>query len=126
MIKTLPFKFTGKERDEETGLYYYGARYLDPRTSRWLSTDPALTDYIPMAPVDDNARKHNQNLPGMGGIYNSINMHLYHYYCCRSGCFMCRLEKIELCRNYDKMLQIFIIVMEKNRLHGWIAHNEYY
>ena len=45
----------------------------------WLSTDPALTDYIPMAPVDDNAKKHNQNLPGMGGIYNSINMHLYHY-----------------------------------------------
>jgi len=34
-----PFRFTGKERDEETGLYYYGARYLDPRTSRWLSTD---------------------------------------------------------------------------------------
>ena len=28
--KTLPFKFTGKERDEETGLYYYGARYTDP------------------------------------------------------------------------------------------------
>ena len=77
--RTLPFKFTGKERDEETGLYYYGARYMDPRTSRWLSTDPALTDYIPMAPVDDNAKKHNQNLPGMGGIYNSINMHLYHY-----------------------------------------------
>ena len=77
--RTLPFKFTGKERDEETGLYYYGARYMDPRTSRWLSTDPALTDYIPTAPVDDNARKHNQNLPGMGGIYNSINMHLYHY-----------------------------------------------
>ena len=77
--RTLPFKFTGKERDEETGLYYYGARYMDPRTSRWLSADPALTDYIPMAPVDDNARKHNQNLPGMGGIYNSINMHLYHY-----------------------------------------------
>jgi len=27
---------TGKERDSETGLYYYGARYLDSRTSRWL------------------------------------------------------------------------------------------
>jgi len=77
--KTLPFKFTGKERDEETGLYYYGARYLDPRTSRWLSADPVLADYIPLAPVNDEAKKHNQNLPGMGGIYNSINMHLYHY-----------------------------------------------
>ena len=26
----LPYKFTGKELDEETGLYYYGQRYLDP------------------------------------------------------------------------------------------------
>ena len=71
--------FTGKERDEETGLYYYGARYLDPKTSRWLSADPALGEYIPMAPVDDEAKKHNRNLPGMGGIYNTVNMHLYHY-----------------------------------------------
>ena len=44
-----------------------------------LNATSTLTDYIPMEPVDDNARKHNQNLPGMGGIYNSINMHLYHY-----------------------------------------------
>jgi RHS repeat-associated protein len=28
-----------KELDEETGLYYYGARYYDPKTSLWLSTD---------------------------------------------------------------------------------------
>jgi len=27
-------KFTVKEPDAETGLYYYGARYLDPKTSR--------------------------------------------------------------------------------------------
>ena len=33
---------TGKELDRETGLYYYGARYLDPKTSRWMSGDPAL------------------------------------------------------------------------------------
>ena len=70
--------FTGKERDAETGLYYYGARYLDPRTSRWLSADPALGEYIPLAPVNAEAKKHNQNLPG-GGIYNTVNFHLYHY-----------------------------------------------
>ncbi len=68
-----------KERDEETGLYYYGARYLDAKTSRWLSTDPALGEYIPGAPVNDQARKRNQNLPEMGGIYNTINGNLYHY-----------------------------------------------
>lgn len=35
-----PYKFNGKELDEETGLYYYGARYYDPRLSMWLGTDP--------------------------------------------------------------------------------------
>jgi RHS repeat-associated protein len=73
------YRFTGKERDEETGLYYYGARYLDAKASRWLSADPALGEYIPGAPVDEEARKRNGNLPGMGGVYNLINLHLYHY-----------------------------------------------
>ncbi|MBO9202430.1 MULTISPECIES: SpvB/TcaC N-terminal domain-containing protein [Niastella] len=35
-----PYLFNGKELDEETGLYYYGARYYDPRTSIWASVDP--------------------------------------------------------------------------------------
>ncbi|GHT17518.1 hypothetical protein FACS189429_1780 [Bacteroidia bacterium] len=35
-----PFLFNAKELDEETGLYYYGARYYDPRVSLWLSADP--------------------------------------------------------------------------------------
>jgi RHS repeat-associated protein len=37
----IPFRFTGKEFDTETNLYYYAARYMDPRTSRWISSDPA-------------------------------------------------------------------------------------
>ena len=33
--------FTGKERDDSTGFYYYGARYYAPWTGRWLSAgDP--------------------------------------------------------------------------------------
>uniref|UniRef100_UPI000571ECE0 colicin E3/pyocin S6 family cytotoxin n=1 Tax=Treponema pedis TaxID=409322 RepID=UPI000571ECE0 len=78
-IDKLPFRFTGKELDEETGLYYYGARYLDPKYSRWLSGDPALNDYIPKATVDDEAKKHNENLPGMGDVFNVVNLHVYHY-----------------------------------------------
>ncbi|MGI5171974.1 LysM peptidoglycan-binding domain-containing protein [Treponema sp. OMZ 840] len=65
--KTLPFKFTGKERDEETGLYYYGARYLEPKTSRWLTADPALGEYMAGSAI------------GEGGIYNQVNFNLYHY-----------------------------------------------
>jgi RHS repeat-associated protein len=41
----LPLLFTSKEFDEETQLYYYGARYYDPRTSVWQSADPALADH---------------------------------------------------------------------------------
>ena len=37
----IPFRFTSKELDRETGLYYYGARYYEPKVSRWMSADPA-------------------------------------------------------------------------------------
>lgn len=36
----MPYLFNGKELDSETGLYYYGARYYDPKTSLWLNVDP--------------------------------------------------------------------------------------
>jgi RHS repeat-associated protein len=35
------FRFSGKERDEETGLYYFGARYYASWLGRWTSSDPA-------------------------------------------------------------------------------------
>ena len=38
-IWNTPYLFNAKEFDEETGLYYYGARYYDPRLSLWMSTD---------------------------------------------------------------------------------------
>ena len=66
-LEYMPYRFTGKEIDEETGLYYYGARYLDPRYSRWLSADPALSEYM------------SGSKTGMGGAYNSVNLNLYHY-----------------------------------------------
>ena len=40
-----PYKFNGKELDSETVLYYYGARYYDPRISNWLSVDPMGEKY---------------------------------------------------------------------------------
>lgn len=44
-----------------------GARYLDPKYSRWISVDPALGEYM------------NETKEGEGGILNSINLNLYHY-----------------------------------------------
>jgi RHS repeat-associated protein len=40
-----PYKFTGKELDEETGLHYFGGRYYDPNVSIWLSADPMAEKY---------------------------------------------------------------------------------
>ena len=57
----------------ETALYYYGARYLDPKYSMWLSCDPALGEYIPQSGSDTS------KLPGMGGLFNHVNHNLYHY-----------------------------------------------
>ena len=40
-----PYLFNAKEFDEETGMYYYGARYYEPRLSLWMSVDPKEEDY---------------------------------------------------------------------------------
>ncbi len=68
------YRFTGKELDPETGLYYYGARYYDPVLSRWISADPAVEKFLPR----ENKPKDKQ-LPGLGGIYNSANLGVYGY-----------------------------------------------
>ena len=41
----MPYKFNGKEFDDETGLYYYGARYMNPVTSMWYGVDPLAETY---------------------------------------------------------------------------------
>src|ERR1700752_267332 len=40
---TQPKRFTGKERDAETGLDYFGARYYGSKSGRFTTTDPAYT-----------------------------------------------------------------------------------
>ncbi len=66
----IPFRFTAKELDDETGNYYYGARYLNPRTSRWISSDPAGLDLI--NPMDEEG-KPRQSF----SIIESMNWYSY-------------------------------------------------
>lgn len=35
------YRYTDKERDEETGFYYHGARYYAPWLARWITVDPS-------------------------------------------------------------------------------------
>jgi RHS repeat-associated protein len=60
-----PYQFTGKELDQETGYYYHGARYYDPRKGMWQTTDPALGDYLSGSPN--------------GGVYAPVNLSSYAY-----------------------------------------------
>ena len=41
----LPYKFNGKQFDEETGLYYYGARYMNPMASIFFKVDRFVEKY---------------------------------------------------------------------------------
>ena len=46
-----PFTFTGKEKDEETGYGYFGARYMDHELmTMWLSVDPMADKYPSISP----------------------------------------------------------------------------
>jgi RHS repeat-associated protein len=69
-----PYLYAAKELDEETDLYYYGARYYDPRTSVWQSADPALYKYLPQRPGGQA-----ETLPAQGGVYMPGNLNLYDY-----------------------------------------------
>jgi RHS repeat-associated protein len=39
------YRYTGKERDEESGLYYHGARYYVPWLCRWAACDPINSEW---------------------------------------------------------------------------------
>ena len=70
-IWNTPYLFNAKEFDEETGLYYYGARYYEPKVSLWISVDKlseedlkissyCYTDNNPIKYLDpDGNKKHN-------------------------------------------------------------------
>jgi len=46
------FRFNAKEYDEETGNYYYGARYYEPKSSIWMGVDAMATSYPGMNPYN--------------------------------------------------------------------------
>jgi len=62
----LPYLFSGKELDQETGLSYFGARYYDPRVGLWASSDPAATTYL-------------DGSTGLGGVFLPVNLASYAY-----------------------------------------------
>ena len=70
-----PYLFNGKELDEETGLYYYGARYYDPKTSVWYSVDP-FSNYNPLSNENHLDGKHNNGV----FYHGNLNPYIYCYH----------------------------------------------
>jgi RHS repeat-associated protein len=66
-----PYAFTGREWDPESGLYYYRARYYDPKIGRFLTEDPlGLTDGINRYAYVKNNPVNRKDPSGMiaGGV----------------------------------------------------------
>jgi RHS repeat-associated protein len=58
------YKYTGKEFDAETGLYYYGARYYSPALGRFTSPDPKIISRQRMLdPQQWNMYSYSRNNP---------------------------------------------------------------
>ena len=71
------YAFTGREWDSETGLYYYRARYYDPKVGRFVSEDPIglvgginlnLFAYVRNNPVNFVDPMGLQFAPGQGYV----------------------------------------------------------
>lgn len=72
------YKFTGKERDNESSYDYFGARYYDSRTGRWGRVEPLLEKYISWSPYNYSL-DNSVNIKDIDGLkvvitgYNSEN-----------------------------------------------------
>lgn len=58
--------FTGKERDAETGLDYFGARYMSAAQGRFTSPDAPFPDQRPTDPQSWNLYSYTRNNPLLG------------------------------------------------------------
>lgn len=61
---TMPYKFTGTERDVESGLDYFGARYYGSMMGRFISPDPSGMAFVSLSnPQSLNLYSYAQNNP---------------------------------------------------------------
>ena len=83
----LPYKFNGKQFDDETGLYYYGARYMNPVTSLWYGVDPLAEKYVttsgfvytlnnPVKFIDVDGREWTQTTDKNGNTVITVSLNL--------------------------------------------------
>jgi RHS repeat-associated protein len=67
------YQYTAKERDAESGLDYFGARYYDSWRGQWLSVDPKAEKYQNLSPYNYAAGNPIKYLDSDGGGINLAN-----------------------------------------------------
>ena len=97
------FRFNGKEWDDETGNFYYGARYYDPKISVWLSVDPIIkahespfifTSNNPLMLIDPDGRDTTGAFDANKGL-KKIFDYTYNYVSGRANKYNRQIKKIE-------------------------------
>ncbi|MGH8059255.1 MAG: RHS repeat-associated core domain-containing protein, partial [Candidatus Entotheonellia bacterium] len=110
------YRYTGKERDEESGLYYHGARYYAPWLGRWTAFDPAWptegTEFTysknnPINYFDPDGRQ-----PQIKGAYSKQSPVLYTE---RSGEIEITDEHKDKLRQFNKLLTEQIQIQDKSQ-----------
>jgi RHS repeat-associated protein len=92
-------KFSGKEQDAESALYYFGARYYDPTLYRFLSPDPVI-------PTDR-------------ALYNPLRWNLYGY--CLGNPL--KFADINATNPVDILVQRIWELTSENIIVGWLFIN---
>ena len=109
------YKFTGKERDNETGYDYFGARYFNSRTGIWIQTEPSYDKFLSFSPfnycslnpllcVDPNGLGPRITING-----NQIKIEFDFYYVTRNAD-----SKFGLSDNQINTVNNFIVDIESN------------
>jgi RHS repeat-associated protein len=133
------YRYTGKERDEESGFYYCDARYYANWIGRWLSCDPILilydkSNFLKYHLTDENLNERQSNLNDEKRLYqvnrldnnrnkhqndiqnsperikDSINLYLY--------CFACPLVYVDPTGKVP-WLVLAAIIVSKGIDYGW-------
>ncbi|MEO8550173.1 MAG: toxin TcdB middle/N-terminal domain-containing protein, partial [Kofleriaceae bacterium] len=83
------YRYVGKERDDETGLYYCGARYYAPWLGRWTAADPIgigdglnVYAYVANNPINKSDPTGTENVPSElydRDVMNKTDPELYRY-----------------------------------------------
>jgi len=100
------YKYVGKERDEETGLYYYGARYYAAWLCRFVSVDPLQFKYPHYTPYQYAGNKAVSFID-LDGLEEAKN--ITHFFSNRTGKYLGQVENVSEPATEDQQINGMVL-----------------